>query len=82
VIDVIDDGTSYWVHDRSQPRAGLVDKTRLDAVLAANRDKLVKKPAPPTPAPKPGAGSGVGGSMPGAPGMPPMPPGAPPASGW
>ena len=70
VIDVIADGSSYWVHDRSLPRAGLVDKARLDEVLAVDRDKLVKKPPPPEP--KAGAGSGsaagTGFAAPGAPG--------------
>ncbi|HEX3481418.1 MAG TPA: DUF4340 domain-containing protein [Kofleriaceae bacterium] len=92
VIDVVADGTSYWVHDRSQPRAGLVDKARLDEVIAVDRDKLVKKPPPP--APKPGAGSGsaagTGYAAPGMPGPVPghgsaSPPGkgaAPPAGGW
>ena len=46
VVDIIADGASYWVHDRSSPRAVLVDKARLDDVVNANRDKLVKKPAP------------------------------------
>jgi hypothetical protein len=73
VIDVIADGTSYWVHDRSQPRAGLVDKARLDEVLAADHDKLVKKPPPPPPAP----GAGSGSAAPGA----PAPGSAPPAGG-
>lgn len=47
VIDVIADGESYWVHDRSSPRAVLVDKARLEAVMTAGHDKLVKKPPPP-----------------------------------
>jgi hypothetical protein len=86
VIDVVADGDSYWVHDRSSPRAGLVDKVRLDAVLTVDRDKLVKKPLPP--APKIGAGSGsAAGAVPGLPpGFPPNPhgaaPGAPPPGGW
>jgi hypothetical protein len=58
VIDVIADGNSYWVHDRSLARAILVDKARLDDVLGVERDKLVKKPPPPPPAPSPGVGSG------------------------
>jgi hypothetical protein len=59
IIDVIADGESYWVHDRSLPRAALVDKGRLDGVLQADRDKLVKKPPPPPPPlPAPGAGAG------------------------
>jgi hypothetical protein len=59
ILDVIADGTSYWVHDRGLPRAVLVDKARLDDVLGVDRDKVVKKPAPP-PAPPvpPGVGSG------------------------
>jgi hypothetical protein len=48
VIDVVADGASYWVHDRSSPRAVLVDKARLDEVVGLERDKLVKKPAPPS----------------------------------
>jgi hypothetical protein len=46
------------VHDRSRPRAVLVDKARLDDVVGVERDKLVKKPPPPAPATPPGAGSG------------------------
>jgi hypothetical protein len=83
VIDVIADGTSYWVHDRSSPRAGLVDKARLDEVLAVDRDKLVKKPAPP--APKAGAGAGSGSAAAtgyAAPGGPATGSAAPPGGGW
>jgi Domain of unknown function (DUF4340) len=93
VIDVILDGSSYWVHDRSAPRAVLVDKARLDELVNVDRDKVVKKPPPP--APPPGTGSGAGAHppggmppgammpMPGAPGAVPRPPGraAPPAPG-
>lgn len=93
VIDVIADGASYWVHDRSLPRAGLVDKVRLDELIAANRDKLVKKPPPPEPKAGAGSGSAAGYAAPGAPGAgsaspagkgaPPAGKGAPPpASGW
>jgi|GEM_PF-3499940 len=69
VVDGIADGASYWVHDRSSPRAVLVDKARLETVVGAARDKLVTKPAPPTtqsatPAAPQGAGHPV---MPGAP---------------
>jgi len=65
IIDVIADGESYWVHDRAVPRAVLVDKSRLDDVLSVERDKLVKKPAPPAPSPaagaaKPGPAPGTG----------------------
>jgi hypothetical protein len=52
VIDVLADGDKYWVHDRAVPRAALVDKGRLDAIVDIAADKLVKKPEPP-----PGAGS-------------------------
>jgi hypothetical protein len=58
IVDVITDGESYWVHDRSLPRAALVDRSRLDDVLGADHDKVVKKPPPPpAPPPAPGAGS-------------------------
>jgi hypothetical protein len=95
VIEVIADGTSYWVHDRSVPRAVLVDKARIDELVNIDRDKVVKKPPPP-PAPPTGAGSGsaarpVTGAGPtgpgpaGTPGGVPRPPGAaaptPPAPG-
>ncbi len=43
VIDVIADGTKYWVHDRSSPRAILVDKPRLEDSVKLDRDQLVKK---------------------------------------
>jgi len=74
VIDVIADGASYWVHDRSQPRAALVDKSRLDDLLGATRDKLVKKPPPPPPSPSAGAGAGSA-KPPGAAPPPPVRPG-------
>lgn len=48
VVDIIADGSSYWVHDRASPRAVLVDKSRLSEVVEVTRDKLVKKPEPPT----------------------------------
>lgn len=83
VIDVIAEGNSYWVHDRSLPRAGMVDKARLDELLDVDRDKVVKKPPPPPP-PGKGAGSGSAAAIPGLPpgmlGMPGAahPPVAPP----
>ncbi|MGE5182884.1 MAG: DUF4340 domain-containing protein [Acidobacteriota bacterium] len=46
IVDLIADGSSYWVHDRASPRAVLADKSRLDDVVGAARDKLVKKPEP------------------------------------
>ena len=58
ILDVIADGDAYWVHDRSLPRAVLVDKARIDDVVGVDRDKLIKKPAPPAAVPPPGAGSG------------------------
>jgi len=75
VLDVIADGTAYWVHDRSSPRAVLVDKARLDEVLGVERDKLVKKPPPPAPpATPPGAGAGSSAKPgTGAAGSPPRP---------
>lgn len=71
VLDVVADDASYWVHDRSLSRAGLVDKARLDDVLGVNRDKLVKKPAPPPP-PVAGSGSAArsGAGSAGPPGLP------------
>jgi len=72
VLDVVADGTSYWVRDRALPRAVLVDKARLDDVLAVDRDKLVKKPPPPSPAPGAGSGSAAKAApapAPGAPGL-------------
>jgi hypothetical protein len=83
VVDIVADGTSYWVHDRALPRAGVADKARLDDLLGADRDKLISKPAPPTP-PKGAAGASIPGLPPGVtlpPGvqMPPMP--RPPAGG-
>jgi len=57
ILDVIADGDAYWVHDRSLPRAALVDKARIDDVVGVDRDKLIKKPPPP-PVPPPGAGAG------------------------
>ncbi|TMQ11652.1 MAG: DUF4340 domain-containing protein [Deltaproteobacteria bacterium] len=84
VLDVIADGNSFWVHDRSLSRAAMVDKSRLDELIGADRDKLIKKPPPP-PAPMPGAGSGSAAKPPGAPGAAgsaakppvPTPPGGP-----
>jgi hypothetical protein len=56
VVDVIADGPDrYWVHDRAQPHAVVVDKARLDAVVEVAVEKIVKKPEPaeaPAPAEK------------------------------
>jgi hypothetical protein len=88
VVDLIVDGTSVWVHDRSAQRAVLADKFRLDAALTVDHDKLVKKPPPP--APKGAPGAAANGLPPGVelpPGMelPPgvqIPPAGPPPGGW
>lgn len=48
VIDVVDDGPSYWVHQRGLDRAVLVEKAHLDGLVTVSRDKLVKKEAPAT----------------------------------
>ena len=53
-LDVIADGDKYWVKLRGLDRATLVDKSRFETVLAADRGKLVAKPAA---KPAPGAGS-------------------------
>jgi hypothetical protein len=87
VVDLIVDGTNVWAHDRASQRAVLVDKFRLDAALAVDRDNLVKKPPPPA---AKGAGPAAAGLPPGVelpPGMelPPgvqMPPAGPPPGGW
>ena len=65
VLDVVADGSSFWVHDRSLPRAAMVDKSKLDELIGGDRDKLIKKPPPP-PAPMPGAGSGSAAKPPAA----------------
>jgi hypothetical protein len=57
IIDVIADGTSYWVHDRALDRAVTVDKTRLERAVTIERDKLIKKPTPKSPT---AAGSNAG----------------------
>ena len=49
VLEIVADGTSYWVHQRGAPTAALVDKDKLDDVVAVDRAKLVKAP-PPAPA--------------------------------
>jgi hypothetical protein len=60
VIDVVADGESYWVKDRSLPRAVLVDKARLDELVNVDRDKLIKKPPPPPPPAPKGGPAGAG----------------------
>jgi hypothetical protein len=57
VLDVVADGERYWVRERGNARAVLVDKFGLEGLVDITRDKLVKKPAPPgsaaTPPPAP-----------------------------
>jgi hypothetical protein len=65
VIDVVADGERYWVRERGNPRAVLVDKLALDDVVQLGRDKLVST-TPPKGAPLPGA------AQPPGPGQPPM----------
>jgi hypothetical protein len=67
VIDVIADGERYWVRERGNARAVLVDKWALDTVVDMSRESLVKKPAPP---------AAAGAPAPTAP--PPAIPGLPP----
>ena len=70
VIDVVADGALYWVHDRSSPRAVVVDKGRLDSVVGAARDKLVTKPVAPATqsAMPPGSAGGIQPEIPMRPG--------------
>ena len=56
VIDVVADGTSYWVKSRALDRAVTVDKARLDRALSLGRDSLIRKPTA-KPATSPGSGS-------------------------
>ena len=53
VLDIVEDGDSYWVHERGTNRAADVGKSRLIDVVEVTRDKLVKAPAPPAAAAKP-----------------------------
>lgn len=59
VLDIVEDGESYWVHERGSNRAAIVGKSRLVDVVEVTRDKLVKAPAAPAapkaPASKPAA---------------------------
>jgi len=62
VIDVIADGTDYWVHERGAPTAGLIGKPGLDAAVEITRDKLTKAGAGATSTvapPGPGVAPGV-----------------------
>nr|HEX4316426.1 DUF4340 domain-containing protein [Kofleriaceae bacterium] len=68
VFDVVAAGDAqWWVKDRAQTKAAMVDKAKLDPLVTAAKDKLVK----PAPAGS-GAGSGSAGSN--APLLPPLPP--------
>lgn len=85
ILDVIEDGESYWLRQRGLERAIVVDKPTLADLVLVEGAKLVKKPEPPPP-PAPGAGSAAGpatsipGLPPGLPGpaVPPAPAPAPP----
>lgn len=44
VLDVILDGTNYWIKDRSSPRAVTIGKARLETVADPTPAKFVKKP--------------------------------------
>lgn len=77
VFDVLAEGEpSYWVHQRDNKLAIIVDKYQLGELVPVERDKLVKKPAPA------GAGSGAGSAaLPPGMELPPgmqLPPGMPP----
>jgi len=63
VLDVLADGDRYWVRERGNPRAVLVDKAQLAGVVDLTRDGVVTKatgnaaapkPAAPAPGPAPG----------------------------
>lgn len=74
VLDIVADGETYWVHDRAKPTAIAIDKSRLDAVVQLDRDKLVKKPEPAAP----GKGSATANKLPAMPMAPHgMAPGSP-----
>lgn len=53
VLDIADDGASYWVHQRGVDRAVAVEKAHLDPVVTIARDKLVKHAPPSTSQAKP-----------------------------
>lgn len=61
VFDLAPEGESYWVHQHGLERAILVDKARLDAIVAADRDKLVKREPASTSQAKPGQGGAKSG---------------------
>lgn len=47
IFDVLADGERYWLRERGNPRAILVDKTTLDDVLGMSRATLTAAAAPP-----------------------------------
>lgn len=49
VLDVLADGERYWVRERGNPRAVLVEKSTLQDVVDLNRAVLITKPTPPVP---------------------------------
>jgi hypothetical protein len=63
VLDIVDAGAQYWVKQRDLARAVMVDKAKLDPVVQAAKDKLVKPPAA-------GSGSGSGKGSAAAPAHP------------
>jgi hypothetical protein len=70
VFDIVDVGEKYWVKQRDLPRAVMVDKAKLDALVEASKAKLVKPPAAGS-----GAGSAAGSAAKTELPPPPMPPG-------
>jgi hypothetical protein len=61
VLDLVEDGDRYWVHQRGLDRAILVEKARLDVLVTAERDKLVKRESPSTSQAKPAQGGAKSG---------------------
>ena len=61
VLDIVDDGASYWVHQRGVDRAVVVEKAHLDPIVTVERDKLVKHAPPSTSQAKPAHGGAHSG---------------------
>lgn len=61
VLDIVDDGASYWVHQRGVDRAVVVEKAHLDPIVTVERDKLVKHAPPSTSQAKPAQGGAHSG---------------------
>lgn len=75
--DVVDAGGQFWVKDRAQPKAAMVDKAKLDPLVNASRDKLQKPPAAGSGSGS-GAGAGSAAKLPAPPHAPVVTPPAPP----